>query len=192
MSTPTGETVPIENKRGRLKALWADPVWSKVISSGIIAVIGVIVGGLAYHYRTTPAAIPQTPAVTHESSIIETRNALINGSTWYGTTSSIKVPGEEPGIPPFPITFHFVVRDNQVTGGTTFEHDGRWFETKFKGEFYNESYIKLEYWHINGVNAFGYMILKLDHLATTMSGKCVVYGSITQRISVEAIRKVAC
>lgn len=157
----------------KLKAFWSDHVWSKVIAVGIVALIA-----FAYHkYNISSSHAPNS------KSIAEERNALLNGSTWQRTVASIDVPGEQVGVKPFAIIFHFLVQGNKITGTSSFEHDEQRFETQFKGEFFNESYLKLEYTHLKGINAFGYIIFKLEQIPTTMSGKCVVFGSITHQIS---------
>jgi hypothetical protein len=161
----------------KLRALWSDPVWSKVIAGGVLTVLSL---AGAYCYS-------QFSHKSHQNIIAQARDTQINGSTWQGMTSSIDVPGEDVPAKSFLMTFHFIVKDDQITGIASFEHDGQLFEISFKGEFFNESYLKLEYVHLKGVNAFGYIILKLDQIPTTMSGKCVVYGSVTHQISVGKI-----
>ena len=117
-------------------------------------------------------------------AITKSRHQLLHGSTWHGTASNFDIPGETPTLPPFEITFHFFVRGRLVTGDSVFHRNEREFKPTFKGGFYNDSYLKLEYSHSHPVMAFGYMILKLEDIPDMMSGKVVAYGALSKRIIV--------
>jgi len=117
-------------------------------------------------------------------TITKSRHRSLHGSTWEGEASNYDVPGESRTVPPFPITFHFFVRGKVVQGDAVFHRDGQEFKPKFKGGFYNDIYLKLEYFHHEPVIAFGYMILKLDENPTNMNGKVVAFGALSKRIIV--------
>jgi hypothetical protein len=116
--------------------------------------------------------------------ISKSRHKFLHGSTWQGKASNFDIPGETPTLPPFEITFHFFVRGRVVKGDAVFHRNNQEFRPTFKGGFYNDSYLKLEYTHNHPVMAFGYMVLKLDEVPNTMNGKVVAFGALSQRIIV--------
>jgi hypothetical protein len=163
-----------------MEKLWRDPVWSKVAASIIIALATWIIGVgtkrliLKCKIKNPPLTVPTA----------ENRIDLIDGSIWQGSSAVI---GDKAALPSIPITFRFFSHHQQVLGEGAFEHEGHRFKIHFVGRFYNDSLLGLEYTHLNGVSAFGFIILQLEQVPTVMTGKCVVYGAITHQISVGSI-----
>jgi hypothetical protein len=117
-------------------------------------------------------------------AITKSRHQFLHGSTWHGTATNYDIPGESPSAAPFEITFHFFVRGKLVTGDAVFHRNEREFNPTFKGGFYDDTHLKLEYTHVEPVIAYGYMILKLEDIPDTMNGKVVAYGALSKRIIV--------
>ena len=160
----------------KIKSIWRDQVWSKIIANSLWTIICVAAALLLGIYLSFRGKSPNDP-----------RLAALDESTWQGETSAIFGAGESGTTNGFSITFKFSIRNGKIVGRSFFDHDNRHFETAITGELVNESYLKLEYHHLKAVNAFGFIIMKLDDIPTAMSGKCVVYGSVTHEISVGKI-----
>jgi hypothetical protein len=193
--------------REKIKPLWQHPVGGKLISA-FFAVAMCTVVGIIYSLNQSSAtsqagqiAFKATPPLNSNNvneylgqfngsefpdQITSARMRILDSSDWTGTTAGIDVPGEDIRVPPFDMKFRFSVTNNIIYGDGSFARQGRQYEIKFIGDIHNE-YLRGNYYHLHGVDAFGFIIFKMDQNLTTMSGKCLVLGSATQRITVGTI-----
>lgn len=155
-------------------------LWTKV-TSALVGVAGVI----------TTAVISVVAKDMAENRLLQVitrkRRCALKGK-WEGPAANIMVPEDMPADVKFTFTVQFTtVRRKIVKGTGTFKNDGKDYTITVYGGFYNDTYLKLEYWHEEEIIGFGYMILKLDDHATRLTGKAVAYGSTSSKIVVGTI-----
>jgi hypothetical protein len=194
---------------------WANPTAKNKRVALIVAAIGIFIGGIAVtneldksaHQVIKGAQITNGIAASNALSkigampdeadevaddISVARRESLDGSTWIGSTSTILTPSDGTNVVSFEITFHFHVRGSQVTGIGAFEHPDRYgvnqpYRMSCIGDIYGGKYLRLKYKHLNGVEAFGFIIFEIDQNSTRMDGKCLVLGTASQKIIVGTI-----
>lgn len=188
-----GLTMETDLKTSRFKKYWQDNVWGKVIAALITGAIVWIVSGVFQFYtlpqkrRTILTFLTHrddesqnSGAVNNLDSISTERLKLLNGSIWRGKTEGVG----DTKVPPFEISYRFTVQGSSVTGEGSFDRNGRHYDVVVLNGQIHDNYLRAEYKHIHGVDAYGFFILKIDQNFTTMAGKCLVLGSANHEITV--------